>query len=72
MSIHRINKFNHKVDISPISDKGGIYVSWKGFKDRHDYIVAEDLEDLDILITELSQAVYNYKRKQLMHRHNNG
>ena len=64
----RIQKFDHKVEIMPLSEGKSLMVNWQGFQGRHDYFMAESLEDLDILVTELSQAMHNFKRKQLIYR----
>lgn len=62
----RVLKYSHRVEIFPV--RGHLVVDWKNFFGQHNYIVAEDLEDLDILATELVQAINNYKRKKLMHK----
>lgn len=59
----------HKVEITHASGDKDLIVTWNGFKCRHDYIVAENIDDLDLLVTELSQAVYNYRRKTQIYRH---
>ena len=64
----RASKFDHKVRILSPTSKGEYIVQWDGYEGRHDYLMAESLEDLDILITELSQAIYNYKRKKLIYK----
>lgn len=66
MSISRVEKFDHKVEVRTLPD-GSLIADWNGYKGRHDYIIAESLEDLDILVTELTQAVNNYKRKKLIY-----
>lgn len=62
----RVEQFDHHVSITPINDSKELYVYWKGHKDRHGYLIAKDIEDLDILVTEMSQAVNNYKRKKVL------
>ena len=59
----------HKVEITHASGGEDLIVTWNGFGGRHDYIMAENIDDLDLLATELSQAVYNYKRKRIIFKH---
>lgn len=71
MKVSRVNKYDHKVRIQKVPECNQLIVFWDGFKGRHDYLLAEDLEYLDILVTELSQAVYNYKRKKILFKRKN-
>ena len=59
---------SHNVEITPLTSSDSLMVQWNGFRNRHDYIFAKNLDDLDFLVTELSQAVYNYKRKTVIYR----
>ena len=68
MATPRIKKFRHNVGIQTLSDRS-LMVSWDGYKGRHDYLMAQNLEDLDILVTEILQALHNYKRKVLIYKH---
>jgi len=56
-------KVVHNVKLHPTDNC--IYIDWDGFDGRHDYMVARDFDDLDLLTTELIQAVQNYKIRQL-------
>ena len=66
MKESRVAKFNHNVSINRIYDSKELYVYWKGHKNRHGYLIAADIEDLDILITEMGQALNNFKRKEIL------
>lgn len=52
-------KVVHNVRLHPTDDC--IYIEWDGFNDRHDYMMVRDFDDLDLLTTELIQAVLNYR-----------
>jgi hypothetical protein len=66
MKYSRVAQFDHNVSITPISDTNELYVYWKGHKERHGYLIAANIEDLDILITEMGQALNNYRRKKIL------
>ena len=55
-------KVVHNVKLHPMGNY--IYIGWDGFNGRHDYLMVKDFDDLDLLITELVQAMQNYKLKQ--------
>jgi hypothetical protein len=59
----------HHVEITHASEGKDLIVTWDGFKGRHSYLLASDIDDLDCLITEVSQAVYNYKQKHIIFKH---
>ena len=66
MKYSRVAHYDHQVTINSTGKENELYVYWKGYKDRHCYLMAESIEDLDILITELNQALNNYRRKKIM------
>lgn len=66
MKQSRVEHYDHQVSICPTGNDKELYVSWKGHQDRHCYLMAESLEDLDILVTEMGQALNNYRRKKLL------
>ena len=57
-------KVVHNVKLHPMGNY--IYIGWDGFNGRHDYMMVKDFDDLDLLITELVQAMQNYKLKQII------
>lgn len=61
----RILKFDHKVKISSTTS-GPLFIEWNGFQGRHDYFMTQNIEDLDILISELEMAKTNYVRKRVI------
>lgn len=63
MAESRVEKYDHHVNLSMTGEEKELYVSWNGFRGRHGYFMAESVEDLDILLTEMCQALNNYKIK---------
>lgn len=59
-------EYDHKVKITLMSNNTSLFVEWQGLKGRHDYIIAENLLDLDILISELEMAKNNFVRKKII------
>ena len=57
-------KVVHNVRLHPMGDY--IYIGWDGFNNRHDYMMVRDFDDLDLLTTEIIQAVQNYKLKHIV------
>lgn len=57
-------KVVHNVRLYPMGNY--IYIGWDGFNNRHDYMMVRDFRDLDILLTEITQAVQNYKHKHIV------
>ena len=57
-------KVIHNVKLHPMGNY--IYIEWDGFNGRHDYMMVKDFDDLDLLTTEIIQAMRNYKLKHVI------
>ena len=58
----RVLKYSHRVSIGEANNH--LVVEWKNFFGQYNQLIAEDIEDLDILIVELAQAIYNYRESK--------
>jgi hypothetical protein len=63
----RVLRFDHKVEAQPLrKDLASLYITWKGSAGRHNYIIVDDWEDFDILVSEFHQLLENHRHRKVV------
>ena len=63
MKTSKARVFEHNVEVSPIGKSDALYIEWQGGLDKHNYLIAKDWDDFNLLVSEFCNVLEN-------HRHN--